>query len=506
MSSMQNDKPNSIIKNTLFLYLRMLFIMIVSLFTSRVVLNALGVNDYGIYNVVGGFISMFNVFCAGLSTTTQRFITYDLGKGDAKELTRTFSSCVIIYIFISIIIIIIAEIGGMWFLENKMTIPADRFHAAKYVYQISLLTLVINLISIPYNALIISHEKMKAFAYISIFEASAKLLVAYCILISPFDKLIVYAILLFLIQLIIRCIYTYYCKKNFKEANITYKIDKEKIKQLYSFAGWAMFGGLASMGFTQGLNVLLNIFFSPAINAARGIAVQVQNAVNSFAINFQTAVNPRIIKSFASKDLEYMFKLVFSSSKFSFLLLYGISLPILLETKTILNLWLQNPPEYTDIFLKLIIITTIIDAMSNPFMRVADATGKIKYYQITVGTILLLIVPISYIVLKLGGKPYSVFIVHLIICIIAFLVRLFIVKSLVVFSIRKYFTDVILKLLTTSILTLIIPLIIYFKLPQSNLRLFYVILSSYFIFIIISYIVSLTNEERRIILNKIRRK
>lgn len=503
---MQNDKPNSIIKNTLFLYLRMLFIMIVSLFTSRVVLNALGVNDYGIYNVVGGFISMFNVFCAGLSTTTQRFITYDLGKGDAKELTRTFSSCVIIYIFISIIIIIIAEIGGMWFLENKMTIPADRFHAAKYVYQISLLTLVINLISIPYNALIISHEKMKAFAYISIFEASAKLLVAYCILISPFDKLIVYAILLFLTQLIIRCIYTYYCKKNFKEANITYKIDKEKIKQLYSFAGWAMFGGLASMGFTQGLNVLLNIFFSPAINAARGIAVQVQNAVNSFAINFQTAVNPRIIKSFASKDLEYMFKLVFSSSKFSFLLLYGISLPILLETKTILNLWLQNPPEYTDIFLKLIIITTIIDAMSNPFMRVADATGKIKYYQITVGTILLLIVPISYIVLKLGGKPYSVFIVHLIICIIAFLVRLFIVKSLVVFSIRKYFTDVILKLLTTSILTLIIPLIIYFKLPQSNLRLFYVILSSYFIFIIISYIVSLTNEERRIILNKIRRK
>lgn len=503
---MQNDKPNSIIKNTLFLYLRMLFIMIVSLFTSRVVLNALGVNDYGIYNVVGGFISMFNVFCAGLSTTTQRFITYDLGKGDAKELTRTFSSCVIIYIFISIIIIIIAEIGGMWFLENKMTIPADRFHAAKYVYQISLLTLVINLISIPYNALIISHEKMKAFAYISIFEASAKLLVAYCILISPFDKLIVYAILLFLIQLIIRCIYTYYCKKNFKEANITYKIDKEKIKQLYSFAGWAMFGGLASMGFTQGLNVLLNIFFSPAINAARGIAVQVQNAVNSFAINFQTAVNPRIIKSFASKDLEYMFKLVFSSSKFSFLLLYGISLPILLETKTILNLWLQNPPEYTDIFLKLIIITTIIDAMSNPFMRVADATGKIKYYQITVGTILLLIVPISYIVLKLGGKPYSVFIVHLIICIIAFLVRLFIVKSLVFFSIRKYFTDVILKLLTTSILTLIIPLIIYFKLPQSNLRLFYVILSSYFIFIIISYIVSLTNEERRIILNKIRRK
>lgn len=506
MSSMQNDKPNSIIKNTLFLYLRMLFIMIVSLFTSRVVLNALGVNDYGIYNVVGGFISMFNVFCAGLSTTTQRFITYDLGKGDAKELTRTFSSCVIIYIFISIIIIIIAEIGGMWFLENKMTIPADRFHAAKYVYQISLLILVINLISIPYNALIISHEKMKAFAYISIFEASAKLLVAYCILISPFDKLIVYAILLFLIQLIIRCIYTYYCKKNFKEANITYKIDKEKIKQLYSFAGWAMFGGLASMGFTQGLNVLLNIFFSPAINAARGIAVQVQNAVNSFAINFQTAVNPRIIKSFASKDLEYMFKLVFSSSKFSFLLLYGISLPILLETKTILNLWLQNPPEYTDIFLKLIIITTIIDAMSNPFMRVADATGKIKYYQITVGTILLLIVPISYIVLKLGGKPYSVFIVHLIICIIAFLVRLFIVKSLVVFSIRKYFTDVILKLLTTSILTLITPLIIYFKLPQSNLRLFYVILSSYFIFIIISYIVSLTNEERRIILNKIRRK
>lgn len=297
MLNQATDNNKRIAKNTLLLYIRMLFLLGIGLYTSRVILASLGAEDYGIYNVVGGFIAMFSIFMAGLSSATQRFITFDLGKGELKKMSDTFSSCVHIYIMIGLLVFIVAEIVGVWFLENKLTIPSNRLIAARWVFQFSLITLIIGMISTPYNALIISHERMGAFAWISIYEALAKLVVAYQIQETSHDKLIIYALMLCLVQLSVRVIYSIYCRKNFKESKFIFKFNWSKIKEIYSFTGWAMLGGLASIGFTQGLNVLLNMFFNPVVNAARGVAVQVQNIINGFVLNFQTAINPQIIKS-----------------------------------------------------------------------------------------------------------------------------------------------------------------------------------------------------------------
>ena len=502
---MQKHKSASITKNTLFLYIRMLFTLSTSLFTSRVILDSLGVEDYGIYNVVGGFVLMFNVFCAGLSTTTQRFLSYDLGKGDETELNETFSACVHIFLVMSLLIVLLAEIGGIWFLENKLVIPSNRMTAAKYVFQFSLCTLVFSLISVPYNALIIVHEKMKAFAYISVLEVAAKLIIAYLIYLCPVDKLIVYAILLAIIQLFIRIVYTKYCQRNFNESHISWHFNIKKIKQIYSFAGWAMFGGLASIGFTQGLNILLNIFFGPTVNSARAIAVQIQNAINSFVLNFQTAINPRIIKAYAEEQKPYMFQLVFASSKFSFILFYALSLPILLETHQNLTLWLKSVPDNTETFIRIIILTSMVDAMANPFMRTADATGKIKTYQLTIGTLLLSIVPVSYLLLKCGMPPYSVFIAHLGITIVAFMARLYIVKTLVNYSIKSYIKLVVIKVCIVTSLSTIIPFICLKLMEENVCRLIITTTSSLIMVGITTYIFALTQSEKTIINQKLKR-
>ena len=497
-----SDNNKRIAKNTIFLYFRMLFLLGVGLFTSRVVLSSLGAQDYGIYNVVGGFISMFTIFNAGLTSATQRFITFDLGKGNLKELRDTFSTCVIIYMMIGLVILVVAEVGGVWFLENKLTIPTDRLYAARWVFQLSLITLIIGLVSTPYNALIVSHERMGAFAWISIYEALAKLAVAYQIYVTSYDKLIVYAVMLCIVQLSVRIIYNVYCNRYFKESKVIFNFNWAKIKKIYSFTGWAMFGGLANIGFTQGLNVLLNMFFNPIVNAARGLAVQVQNIINGFVLNFQTALNPQIIKSYAKGDTSYMFKLIFASSKFSFLLLFVMSLPVMLEAETLLGLWLKEVPKYTPLFFRLIIITTMIDGISNPFMRAVDATGNIKKYQIIVGGILLMIVPVSYVVLKLGGAPYSVFIVHICMSFLAFLMRLYLVRKLINYSIMMYWKNVLSRLIVVVIISVVFSLFVRAKMEPSLIRLVTVSLISVSAVLLLSYNIALLPNERALLKNK----
>ncbi len=497
-----SDNNKRIAKNTIFLYFRMLFLLGVGLFTSRVVLSSLGAQDYGIYNVVGGFISMFTIFNAGLTSATQRFITFDLGKGNLKELRDTFSTCVIIYMMIGLVILVVAEVGGVWFLENKLTIPTDRLYAARWVFQLSLITLIIGLVSTPYNALIVSHERMGAFAWISIYEALAKLAVAYQIYVTSYDKLIVYAVMLCIVQLSVRIIYNVYCNRYFKESKVIFNFNWAKIKKIYSFTGWAMFGGLANIGFTQGLNVLLNMFFNPIVNAARGLAVQVQNIINGFVLNFQTALNPQIIKSYAKGDTSYMFKLIFASSKFSFLLLFVMSLPVMLEAETLLGLWLKEVPKYTPLFFRLIIITTMIDGISNPFMRAVDATGNIKKYQIIVGGILLMIVPVSYVVLKLGGAPYSVFIVHICMSFLAFLMRLYLVRKLINYSIMMYWKNVLSRLIVVVIISVVFTLFVRAKMEPSLIRLVTVSLISVSAVLLLSYNIALLPNERALLKNK----
>ena len=331
---MSNTTENNkrIAKNTLLLYFRMLFLMAVSLYTSRVVLNALGVEDFGIYNVVGGVVAMFSVLSGSLSTAISRFITYELGKGNKENLNKIFSSAVTIQFGLAGIIILLAETIGIWFLNIKMNIPEVRMEAANWVFQFSILTFAINLISVPYNASIIAHEKMSAFAYISILEAVGKLTIAYLITISPIDKLIFYAILMCAVALVVRLTYGNYCKRHFSECTYHFSWDKLLLKQMFGFAGWNFIGASSAILRDQGGNVVINLFCGPTVNAARGIAFQVNNAVNQFVTNFMTALNPQITKSYASGDKEYMMTLIFQGARLSFYMLFLLSLPILVNT------------------------------------------------------------------------------------------------------------------------------------------------------------------------------
>lgn len=466
---MENTAENNkrIAKNTILLYIRMLFMMSVSLYTSRVVLNVLGVEDFGIYNVVGGIVAMFGFLNSAMSSSTQRYITFELGKKNFNQLSKVFNTSVSIHASISIIIFILAETIGLWFLYNKMTIPPERMDAALWVYQGAIASTIVLIMSVPYNATIIAHEKMGAFAYISVLEVTLKLLIVYLLLIGNFDKLKLYSVLMFCIQFIIRLIYGRFCKRHFPETKFQLYKDWVLFKNMLTFAGWNLWGNCAAIAFTQGVNILLNIFFGPIVNAARGIAVQVQNAVTQFSFNFQTALNPQITKSYATGNYSYMHKLIFKSSKFTFFLLLFLSLPIQLETETILAIWLKDVPEYTVNFIRLILCITMIDATANPLMISAAATGKVKLYQSIIGGVLLTILPISYIALKLGGSPESVYIVHLSICITAFTIRLFIIRPMIQLKIYQYIKEVVIRIFIVSIIALILPLTIKYFLSDS---------------------------------------
>lgn len=503
MNNTANNKR--IAKNTLLLYFRMLFIMAINLYTSRIVLKILGIEDFGIYNAVGGIVAMFGFLTSAMSISTQRYITYELGKNNLKQLNKIFNTSITIHAIISVIILILAETIGLWFLYNKMTIPIERINAALWTYQASIASAIILIMSVPYNATIIAHEKMSAFAYISVLEVVLKLAIVYLLLIGSFDKLKLYSILILIVQLIIRIIYGQYCKKHFLETKIHFIKDKSLFKEMLSFAGWNLWGNCAGIASTQGVNILLNIFFGPHINAARGIAVQVQGAVNQFASNFQTAINPQITKSYAQGDYNYMHNLIFSSSKFTFYLLLLLTLPLQIETKTILNFWLGTVPDYTEIFLRLILCVTLIDATANPLVVSALATGKVKIYQTIVGSILFSIFPLSYIFLKAGTNPIFVFIIHLLICILAFIIRLIIIHSIINLSLIEYFKKVILKLLLVSSISVSILIGLKNIFNDSNISNFIILcFASTVIVTAFTYSIGLNKNEKILIRKKIK--
>lgn len=497
----ENNKR--IAKNTLLLYFRMLFTMAVSLYTSRVVLNTLGVEDFGIYNVVGGVVAMFGFLNSAMSSSTQRYITFELGKNNFEQLKKVFNTSVSIHAFISIVILILAETIGLWFLYNKMTIPMERMDAALWVYQGAIVSTIVVIMSVPYNATIIAHEKMSAFAYISVLEVVLKLLIVYLLLIGNFDKLKLYAVLMCSIQFLIRLIYGNYCKRHFTETKYKFYKDWKLFKEMLGFAGWNLWGSCAWMAFTQGVNILLNIFFGPTVNAARGLVIQIQNAVTQFSQNFQMALNPQITKSYATEDFSYMHKLIFRSSKFTFILLLLLTLPIQMETKTILTIWLKTVPEHTVEFLHIILCTAIIDAIANPLMVSAAATGKVKLYQSVIGGILLSILPISYIALKLGKDSESVFIIHLVVSIIAFVVRLFIIRPMINLKISQYFKTVIVKCMLVTGISLILPLIFNDILENSLINCLLECIICITSVILSAYYFGLDNTERSFINQKI---
>lgn len=502
---MLNSKNNKRIAiNTILLYFRMLLTLVVSLYTSRIVLNTLGIEDFGIYNVVGGVVTMFSFLNSSMASATQRFLSFELGKNEYAQFKKVFSMSVNIHVIIAVAIFILAETIGLWFLNTKLVIPVERMESANWVYQFSILAFIVSVMSVPYNATIIAHEKMKVYAYVSIVEVILKLIIVFALIWFGFDKLKMYAALIFCVSAIVWIIYKAYCKRNFPQTNYTFIWDKHLYITLMNFAGWNLFGNVASVTFNQGINLMLNIFFGPVINAARGIAYQINAVINGFVINFQMAINPQIVKSYVADNRDYMHQLIFQGARYSFFLLFLLSLPILIETETILKIWLKIVPEYTVIFTRLVLINVLIDCISGPLMTAAQASGKIKFYQVVVGGLLLLILPISYLFLKLGYPPQVTFYVSITISIIALFARLRIISPLVNLSILRFTQYVIIRGLLVATISAIFPMIIKWNIDKELIQFFAVCIASLFSVIISIYWLGLTNIEQIFMKDKLK--
>lgn len=500
----QNNKR--IAKNTLLLYFRTIFIMLISLYTSRVILNALGVEDYGIYNVVGGFVAMFSLLSGSLSSSISRFITFELGKGNLQKLKLVFITSVNIQIGISIIILILGEIIGLWFLNTHMNIPEGRMLAANWVLHCSLLMFCVNLISIPYNACIIAHERMTAFAYVSILEATLKLVVCYLIIISPYDKLVSYAILLVCVSIIIRFVYGIYCGRNFDECHYHFVKDTSLIKEMTGFAGWSFLNNACYLFNTQGVNILINVFFGVALNAARGIATQVEGAVMQFVNNFTMAVNPQITKNYATGNVQEMNKLICRGAKFSYFLLLLFALPVMIEAEYILRLWLKIVPEHTVVFLRLAIIGSMISIIGNTGYTACSATGNIRRYVLCISAIGCLVFPLTWIAYKFGMPVESTYIIFILVYAGVDVVRLYIMRGLLNFPVMMFIENVIFKIILVSVTSVILPLCIYNFMHESFLRFIMVFVMSFLTSGLSIYALGLSKHERFMICKQIQDK
>ena len=481
----------------------MLLTMGVTLYTSRVILNALGIEDYGIYNVVGGVVAMFGILSGSLSAAISRFITFELGKGDLDKLKRIFCTSVNIQVILIAIITILMETIGIWFLNNKMVIPPERLQAANWVFQFSVVTFALNLLSVPYNAVIIAHEKMSAFAYISIIDCTLKLIVAFIIAYNPFDKLVYYGLLIMIVGAINRTIYAVYCKRHFEEARYRVIFDKGLMKEMFGFAGWNYFAQSAYMLNTQGVNMLLNIFFGVAVNAARGIAVQVNSAVSNFIGNFMTAVKPQITKSYAVKDYNYCFKLVNKGAKYGFFLMFLMSLPILLETETILNLWLKNPPEYSANFVRWAILCSMTTSTGSTLLTLVMATGDIKKYQILITLCGFLPFPLTWIAFEFGATAIWAYIFYFIVYYILNYVRLWLVHSKTGIPCKPFIKEVMLKAHFVAAIAFVIPFLIVKFYEPSIGRLIITSIASVVSCGFFIYLIGLNSTEKNMIKSKI---
>ena len=450
---METHRGHRIARNTLMLYVRMLFLMFIGLYTSRVVLSALGESDFGIYGVVGGVVAMFTIISGSLSAAITRFITYEMGKGREGRLPAVFSSAVTIQLVLAAIVLLVAEPAGIWFLENEMNIPHDRMHAAHWVYQFSLLAFVINIISVPYNASIIAHERMSAFAVIGIFEGLAKLAVAILIVYSPADRLVSYSVLMCVVAAGVRFAYTAYCRRHFEECRFRFVWDGKLLKQMFSFAGWNFIGVTSGALRDHGGNILINIFSGTAANAARAVSVQLGGAIQSFVTNFMTAVNPQITKSYAAEEKEYTMELVFRSSRYAFYLLSLIAFPVLLNAGFILDLWLEDVPLRSESFVCLALILSMSECISNPLVTLMLATGNIRNYQLIVGGLQLLNLPVSYLVLKAGAPPESILLVAIVISQICLFARLFLLRGMTGLPVGRFIRQVYLRILYVAALS-----------------------------------------------------
>lgn len=498
------DNNKRIAKNTLMLYFRMFITTIVGLYTSRVVLNTLGVTDFGIYHVVGGIVSMMTFLNSAMVAASQRFLSFELGREDNERLSRVFCTSINIHATICIVAFVFAETVGLWFVNAKLVIPDDRMVAANWVYQASILTFVINVMSVPYNSAIVAHEKMSAFAYISILDVTLKLLIVYLLLVIPYDKLIIYSILMVLVTMFIRLCYTIYCKRHFKECVYHLVFDKPLFREMFSFAGWSVIGNLGFSFKNQLSNIILNLFFGPTVNAARSVAIQVSSHIKTFAHSFTMALNPQITKQYAAGNIDASRELVYAGSRYTFFLLALISIPVIININYILKLWLGIVPEYTAQFVIFTIITSLLYTLSECVTKAIQATGRIKWFQIGISIIMLSELPMAWVLLEMGFPPYAALWPSLLTYSIAILFRFWLIHRYVAgYNFYDYLLHVVFRCIIVSVVSYVLSYFVSIPFGSTLTGLFISTLLCLSVSIITIMLLGMKSSERKYFVNKV---
>ena len=500
------SNSSRIAKNTLALYGRSLIVLAVSLYTSRVFLNALGVQDYGLYNVVGGVISMLGFLNTTMQATFQRYFNVAMGEGREEEVPTLFRLSLTVQLLLALVVVVLGETIGLWFVNNKLVIPDGRMPAAQILYQVTIASFVISVFKGPFAAIITAYEKMSVYAFFSIIDTFLRLGIAIIIMHASGDRLILFSFLTLLITVVDIALYVVFCKKKISTTDIGFNWNKTSLKTMLSFSTWSTIGTLAYTMKSQGLNIVLNLFFGTVVNAARGIAYQILNAVNQFISSFQTAFRPQLTKLYASGDYDAAMRLYYGATKLSYYLIFTISLPIIVETPFILHFWLGDiVPEYTVVFTRIILLTAFVSAFANPTTGIAYATGNIKVFSIYVSIINLMIVPVAYLFLKLGCGPTSAMVISLVFTIIVQVIRLIVVAKITVLKVDDYMKKVILPVTIYSILCGGFPLVVKRMMTDGWIRLLLVLIVSVTVSLLSAWLVGLNKEERQFILAKVRR-
>ena len=503
---MDNNQNKRIAKNTIFMYIRMAITMCIGLYTSRAVLQALGVEDFGLYNVIGGIVSMFIILNGAMVNTTSRFITIYLAKEDELQTCKIFNMASLVHVVIAVLVVLFAETIGLWYLENKLVVPEGRMFAAHWLYQLSILSAIFSILYVPYNAAIVAHEKMGVFAFIQIADSVLKLIIVLLLAYSPIDKLIFYATLLTILSIADLCIYFIYCKRHFAETEIMFYWNNSVFKEMMGFAGWTLVGNFVNFFYTQGLNLLLNAFCGPAANAARGIAVQVENVVKQFANNVQVAINPQILKSYSLNEMDRMYSLIMASSRYCFFLLYFLCLPIMLEANFILHLWLGVVPEHTVNFIRLILVIALFDTFVNPMFTANLACGKLKLYHFPLSILMVAFMFVTYFAIKLTGIAESVYVSLLTVTFIGYIMKIYIIDRQVGLKPKVYIKNVLKPVCLVVLISPILPFYIHSLLDEGWVRLLATGFACVVSVTAAIYVLGVSQAERKFVVTFVRNK
>lgn len=501
-----DSSNHRIAKNTFYLYIRMIFVLVVSLYTSRVVLRTLGVMDYGVYNVVAGFVSMFSFLNTSLTGAVQRFYNFEGAKNGEAGIQKVYETSFYIQLLFSIAVLLVLETVGLWYIYKVMVIPPDRFGAAVLLFHLSVASLLVVMMQIPYSSAVMSFERMNYYAVVGIIDVLLKLVIVLVLPYISYDKLAVYALLVFLISVIDFFLYYIYSKNNFSSLKLKRNFDRPLFKSMLSFSGWNFFGTFTNVFYAQGISLLLNFFFGPVINAARGIANQVMSALHGFSVNIVAAFRPQLVESYAENNYDRTRFIMFSEAKCSYFMILYLAIPIIIEINYILGIWLGNDivPEYATSFTVLVLVNMLVSSCNSPFTQVTHATGKMKHFHLITGLLTALNIPFSYIALKMGAEPTSVFTIAILMSIITQIACVLVVRHYFDFGVRNYVKSVILPCIIVTVLSPVLPLLIHCYFEESFFRLLGVVAISIASVTLLIYLLALDSKEKELVNSKTR--